>query len=432
VIPFHVLASTDYIERVAIVQGYNTNTYQAQDDPNVPILRRHPSPFTGIDADVEMRVQTSQKDLHVFRIGGRLEHYEPLTPQYQSDDGAVNAAYSSRYLLRPRTFLNFIASGSLATLNGAHIADTTLFAFDPTLVRRTYWITSTEASVTHEVSPTWRVRQALGSALGGTVSQPPTELPNGQQLSHRGVDFAQPYIETDVYKDFSERTTGDVLFMYQYAYNLYVLDLTQNPPQNIGPDKMAFATALVGHTYRWTPELVTNLRVGGVIGSAPPRDVDQRPVISPTVLGEVSYIRPFWQFQVVGGYTYGTVNPRLGAGPTGNGSFVVVGTPSRVGNWKNFSLLVTGQAARSSLLTGVAQSTQLGLYAVDGEFRYAVSTWLGVLGGYQVRYATFDTPGQVIPSFAQHIIFVGLSGYWSTDKNIPVLTQFAAPIAPPT
>ena len=424
-------ATTDYVARISIVEGYNTNTYQAQDDPNIPVLKRHPSPFTGIDGDVEMRVQTSQKDLHIFRLGGRLEHYEPLTPQYQSDDGAMNAAYSSRYVLTPRTFVSFAADAAVATLNGSHIADTTLFAFDPTLVRRTYWLSSLEGAVTHELAPTWRIRQSLGLVFAGTISQPPSLLPNGQNVAHRGVDYLLPYVETDVFKDFTERTTGDLLLLYQYSYDLYVLDLTQNPPRNIGPDKMAFATVLAGHTYRWSPELVTSLHLGAVLGSAPPRDIDQRPVISPAGLAELSYTREFWSFLAVAGYTYGTVNPRLGAGASASASAALVGTPYRIGNWKNFSLLVNAQGSYSTLATAAAQSTKLGLYAADGQFRYAINTWLGLLGGYQVRYATYDTQ-QFIPPFLQHIGFFGVSGYWSTDRSIPVLTQFSAPIAPPT
>lgn len=424
--------TTDYVARASVVEGYNTNTYQAQDDPNVPVLRRHPSPFTGFDGDVEMRI-TGKKTLQIARLGGRFNHYTPLKSQYQSDDGALNGAYSLRYELSPRSFVSFVADGQLTTLNGAHIADTTIFAFDPTLVRRTYWLTTEEGSITYEISKTWRIRQSLGAIISGTVSQPPTLLPNGQLTQHRGLDYVTPYLETDLFKDFSERTTGDLFLLYQYSYNLYVLDLTQNPPRNIGPDKMAFTTAMVGHTYRFSPELMASTHVGGVLSSAPPRDPDQRAVISPAALEEVSYTKPLWSLMASAGYTYGTVNPRLGAGPSLSGSLLIVGTPHPVGDWKNFSLLVSGQANRTSLITGAAQSTVLGLYAADGEFRYALSPWIGLLGGYQIRYATYDvTNGQYIPPFLQHIIFFGVSGYWSTNRDIPALTAFVAPVTPPS
>jgi hypothetical protein len=267
--------------------------------------------------------------------------------------------------------------------------------------------------------------------FAGTVSQPATLRPNGQSLEHRGVDYVMPYTETDVFKDLRERSTIDAMLLFQYSYNLYVLDLTQNPPVNIGPDKMAFLTGLFGYTYRWSPELMTGIRVGGVIGSPPPRDPDQRTVISPAATAELGYTKGEWSLLATTAYTYGTVNPRLGAGPSASAGLVIAGTPSRVGNWKNFSLLVNAQGSHSSLLTGVGQSTMMDTGAADAQFRYAVNNWLGLLGGYQIRYARYQTVDYV-PPFAQHIVFFGVSGYWSTDRNIPVLTQFAAPIAPPT
>jgi hypothetical protein len=326
----------------------------------------------------------------------------------------------------------FSADGQVATLNGSHLSDTTIFAFDPTLYRRTYWIDTEEVSITHELSNTWRVRQALGVITAGTLYQPPTLLPSGQLSEHRGLDYVTPYIETDLDKDLSYKTTFDAMLLYQYSYNVFVLDLTQNPPRNIGPDKAAFLTVLPGLTYRFNPDWSNTLHVGGVLASAPPRDPDQRAIISPAGTDELSYTTQFWSFLASVGYTYGTVNPRLGAGPSLSGSVVVMGTPSRIGNWKNFSILVNGQASYGSLATGVTQSTTIGLFAGDAEFRYALSPWIGLLGGYQARYATYNTPGQFLPPFMQNIVFFGLSGYWSTNRDIPALTTFVAPITPPS
>jgi hypothetical protein len=425
-----LLMTNDVVTRAAIVEGYNTNTYQAQDDPNVPIIRRHPSPFTGVDLDVELRHTSGRTDLTTLRLEGRANHYEPLNGSYQSDDGTINGAVSSRYTLAPRTFFNFVGAATLTTLNGSHLTDGTIFQFDPTQVRRTYWLTNVDASITHELSHTWRIRQSIAAIVSGTVYQPARPLPNGELEQHRGLDFVMPSLETDVFKDFSERATGDLELWYQYSYNLYVLDLTQSPPRNIGPDKIAFLTGLAGYTYRFSPELVTVTKAGGVIASAPPRDVDQRPILSPAVLQEVYYTRELWAFIGNAGYTWGTVNPRLGSGPTANVGALVVGTPYRVGKWRDFDVILSAQASYSQLVTGVGTATKLGLYAGAAEFRYGISPWLGILGGYDVRYATFDTP-QYAPPFLQHIVFFGFSGYWSTDRAIPALTTFTAPVTPP-
>jgi hypothetical protein len=422
----------EYIVRAGVVEGYNTNTYQSQDDPNIPVLRRHPAPFTGLEGDVETRIATNSTDIYTLRVGGRVLHYEPLTKQDQSDDAAGNGAFSARWSLSARTYVALTADGQVATLNGAHLADMTILAFDPTLFRRTYWIDTEEIALTHELSKTWRIRQSLGVISSGTIYQPPTLLPSGQLTRHRGLDNVTPYIETDLDKDISYRVTFDSMLLYQYGYNLYVLDLTQNPPRDIGPDRTAFLTALPGFTYRFNPDWTNTFHLGGVLASAPPRDPDQRPVISPAANDELSFNNQFWSFLAAGSYTYGTVNPRLGSGPSVGGSVVVMGTPSRVGHWKNFSIMANGQATYSTLITGVTQSTTITVYAADAEFRYALSPWLGLLGGYQARYASYQTPGSFLPPFSTSIVFLGLGGYWSTNRDIPALTSFVAPITPPS
>src|SRR5579884_1045414 len=135
-----VAPTTDIVTRAAVVEGYNTNTYQAQDDPNVPVIRRHPSPFTGVDADVELRFLGRDADRTTLNLDVRANHYEPLQHEDQSDDGAFNGAFASRLTLGPRTALTLTMSGSVTSFNSAHVTDGTIFAFDPTQIRSTYWI----------------------------------------------------------------------------------------------------------------------------------------------------------------------------------------------------------------------------------------------------------------------------------------------------
>ena len=78
----------------------------------------------------------------------------------------------------------------------------------------------------------------------------------------------------------------------------------------------------------------------------------------------------------------------------------------------------------------MGESTKLGLYAGGIEVRYGLNDWLGLVGGYNVRYATFDTPAYE-PPFFQQIVFFGLGGYWSTDRVQLPLVNFAAPVQPP-
>jgi hypothetical protein len=430
--PLPVLPTTDVIARAALVEGFNSNTYQAQDNPAVPLIARHPSPFTGVDGSLELRFLGRDADRSTLVVGGRLNHYEPLQPENQSDDGSFNATMTSVWALGPRTTLSLSESGAVTSFNAAHVTDGTMFAFDPTQVRSTYWITDAGVGVTHELSPNWRLSQSFGVNASGTLHSAPTALASGQLVEHRGLDYVMPYAETDLREDISARTSGSLTFLYQYSYNLYVYDFTQNPPRNIGPDKQAYLTTLGGFTTRFSEDLAANIRGGLVLGSAPPRDVDQRPILSPAATGELYYSRPSFDLVAAAAYTWGTINPRLGSGPSASGSVLAVGTPSRVGDWKNFALVGNAQLAYSTLITGVDASTKLGLYAGGLEGRYAVSRWLGIVAGYDVRVATFNASSSYQPPFVQHVLFVGLGGYWSTDRDALPLTTFVVPVQPPS
>jgi hypothetical protein len=282
------------------------------------------------------------------------------------------------------------------------------------------------------MTPTLRLTQGVGATTSGTLSSAPTLQPNGRYVEHRGLDFIMPYMETDVNAELTKRSSVDVMLLYSYAFQEYVLDFTRTPPRNIGPDKQAYLTLLGGWTYLWNADLATVLRGGGVLGSAPPRDPDQRAILAPAAELDVYFTRPLFELVATGGYTWGTVNPRLGSGPSASATLLAIGIPSKVGKWQNLALMVSAQAAYSQLITGAAQSTNMGLYAAGGQVRYGVNRWLGVLGGYDLRYATFDTPGQFTPPFLQQVFWIGLSGYFSNDRTVLPLTTFAAPVSPPS
>jgi hypothetical protein len=431
-----VLPDTDTVSRVSIAEGYNTNTYQAQDDPRVPLIRRHPSPFTGVDAALELRLHGRDEDVTTVVIDGRANHYEPLQREYQSDDGALNGALYSRITLAPRTYLSLSDAASVSSFNAAHTTDGTMFAFDPTRLRSTYWIEEASGSVMHQLSPNWRIAQSLGATVSGTLQSAPFAPPGGQLTEHRGLDYVMFELESSVAHDFDERSSGDLLLRYQYTLQEYVLDLSRNPPRNIGPDKSALLFLLGGYSHRWTPEVATVLRGGGVIASAPPRDVDQRPILAPALSAELFYTREFFNLVANAGYTWDTINPRLGSGPSATASLLAVGVPKHRGDWKNLALIGRAQLAYSTLITSTDQpgtygQADLGLCAVGFEARYAVSRWLGVLAGYDMRYATFSPPTTFGPNFFQEVFFVGLSGYFSNDRTILPLTTFSAPVVPP-
>lgn len=378
----------------------------------------------------EVRITDSKGDITDIRLEARGQHYEPVPADpNQSDDGSLNALFTSKMTLNRRTTLNVSASASMSTINGSHLSDGTVFQFNPTEARLTYWLAQPQISLTYELSSTWRYRQAVGAFLTGTVDQPATQLPNGTLTKHRGLDTAQPFVESDVYKDFSDRATGDIDVLFIYSDEVYLLNLSQNPPRNVGPQQQLFLTPTAGLTYRWKPDFLTTTRLGGVVASAPPLDVDQRPILAPLIYQDVHYSGEFWQFFASAQYTYGPVTPRLGSGPSAGASAYLVGTPIRQGHWRDFSVMFNALASHSSLVLSTTNSLVMDIAAASGEIRYAINPTWGLLGGYDFRYATFS--GQTpTPPFLRHMVFFGVSGFWTTDKTIPILTQFAAPVHP--
>ncbi|HEX4446841.1 MAG TPA: hypothetical protein VH044_08900 [Polyangiaceae bacterium] len=425
------LPTTDVVARAAIVEGYNSNTYQAQDDPDVPLIKRHPSPFTGVDGSLELRWSGRDTDGASLLVGGRVQHYEPLQTENQSDDGGANARLSAQLTLGPRTQLTLADTASVTTFNAAHTTDGTLFAFDPTQQRSSYWDETLVLSIAHQLSPKWKLTQTFGGMVAGTIDSAPIVLPTGGDVKHRGLDYVEPYLETDLSKDFTWRGTGDLLVLYEYAYSLFVLDLTQRPPRNIGPDKSTFVTALAGYTYALDPERTVAVHGGLVGATAPPRDADPRPILSPSGTADFTYTRDVFNLGASVAYTWGTVNPRLGVGPTAIASVNAVGIPYHVGKWQNLALVGTMQASYQSLVTGANESTHLGLYSAGLEVRYGVNGWLGLLAGYDFRFATFSDPTSYEPPFIQNLVYLGLSGFWSTDRAQLPITTFASPIQPP-
>jgi hypothetical protein len=430
---------TDVVARAAVIEGYNSNVYQGQDNPNLPLVMRHPSPFTGIEGSLEYRILGRGTDRTTLLLGGRFNHYTPLESENLSDDGAADALLTTRLTLGPRTIFDLTETASVASFNGAQTTDGTLFAFDPTRLQSTFWVEALSLSVQHELSATWRWSQVAGVTASGTIDSTPMQVPSAGPdsppapylIEHRGLDFVLPYVETTLNHDFTERAEGDLSLLYQYAYQRYVLDFTQHPVRQIGPQKANFVTGLAGYTYKFSPELSMVVRAGGVLTSPPPHDPDRRLLLAPSAAGSLYYARDFFSVVVNASYTWGTVNPRLGMGPTANASLLAIGVPYPVGDWQNLSLIGTIQLSYSSLVTGIDESSKLGIYAGGLEVRYGLGRWLGLTGGYSVRYATFDSDSWE-PPFMQHIVFVGVSGFWSTDRTQLPLTNFAPPVTPPT
>jgi hypothetical protein len=78
----------------------------------------------------------------------------------------------------------------------------------------------------------------------------------------------------------------------------------------------------------------------------------------------------------------------------------------------------------------VGAYSRLSFVEGSAELRYGVNRWLGVIAGYDGRYAVFEG-ADAYPSLTRHIVYLGLSGYFASDRTLPTLDTFVSPIKPP-
>jgi hypothetical protein len=420
---------TDYHLQLALVEGYNSNVIQTQAALNGPVTR-HPSPFTGIDVIGEMRTWTSPYDAQDFRIQVRGQHYTPLDGYSQPDDGSINAAWGGQLTLAPRTALTGRVISTLSSVNSSRLSDGPLFLVDPSNLQRVYTLTSARFAVVHELSPRWRFVQGADVDVSTTVRDTPVQRADGTPFRHRGLDYVQPGIDSSLAHDVDEQNILSVRGRYQPTYIAFLLNYSSNPPGAIGSAWTHQVEGDVGWMHAFTDRFRALTSVGALVATAPPLDADRRPIISPVLSEEIVYQRQFWLAALTGNYTYGSASPRLGFGPSVGGGFTAEGTPFPKGPLRHFDMIVNGLITRAAFRQGPGALARLSFYAAGAEFRYAVNTWLGVLGGYNVRYATFEG-ADAFPSLLRHVVFVGVSGFFTTDRIVPTLQTFVSPVTPP-
>ncbi len=416
----------DYGVQVAIVQGYNDNVVQTQAVLDGPIVR-HPSPFTGVDAELTLRTWTSPFDPHEFRLQLRGQHYEPLDGFSEPDDGAVVASYTGQITLGKRDILvnRFITTA--ATLNSSRLSDGPLFLVEPSTLQRTFTLTNARTQLTHELGPRWRYLHGVDLAVGTTIHDAPVDT-GTQQIFHHGIDFVQPGTDGQIIYDLTDSDIVSFRLRYEQNRNYFLLDFTRQPPQFLGVATTHVGESTVSLTHSFSDSLRWLSNVGFAIATAPPLDPDTRPIGSPVAATELLLTKQYWLFNVNASYTYGSASPRLGFGPSAQASTNLSGYPfPHTPGFRNLAVLLSGTANRSAFRTTEALS-RISYAVVSLEGRYALNHWLGVLAGYNYRYVLFEG-AQAQPNLYRHVFFLGLSGYWNTDRTLPVLTTFVAPLS---
>jgi hypothetical protein len=422
--------ATDVTATSALVQGLNDNLVQTTDGSGN--IKRNPSFFTGLDNTFQLRITEADTDVHGLRVRLRGQFYEPLTGVPTAPDGTAQGVWSSTFGLAKHTSLSVSLSSTLTTITSARVADGTLFyTIDPSTTQTTFMLNQGSYALTHELSNRWRIRQGGGALVTSTLEAPPFPVASGLSLDRRGLDGFQPFGTLTVLHDIAPRDTGDVSVMYRYLYAPYSLDFTQNPPRVGGKQEIHQVIPDVGWAHLLDDHWRATTRFGVSLASAPNFDADPRVVALPVGSEEVHFENERWTFIGVASATYGAVTPRLGAGPQIGAVASLAGVPYSYGKWGRMVMIYRAQASYASVKAGPDSTATLTILGASAEARYPLTRWLGLMGGYDVRLSTFGTTtGETITPYFRNILFIGLSGYWTTDGTIPPLQLLEAPFKP--
>jgi len=424
-----LLGGHDWRSQVEIVEGYNSNVIQSQAVVNGPTTP-HAALFTGVDASAEWLDWTSIHDQQTVRLQVRGQNYVSLDGYSEPDDGTFNGGWTGQYSLSPRTYIQWRGLMTVSTSNSARLDDGPLFQVSPSTEQRSYTLESARLSIVHELSPTWRWVTGADVEISTTIHDAPIELSATQNFYHHGLDYVTPGIDTSLFHDFDERNIGNVTLRYDPSYIAFLVNADTDPPTYNGSTTVQEGELDVGWVHAFTERLRLSSIVGMTVTSAPPLDPDTTPLESPLISEDLSYIGNYWVGTASVAYSYGTVNPRLGFGPAISAAATLQGVPFPKGEWRNLSMLFIGIANRAAFEEAPDSWSRLSFVDGSAELRYGVNRWLGVVAGYEGRLAVFEG-ADAYPKLVRHVVYIGLSGYFTTDRTLPTLDTFVSPIKPP-
>lgn len=422
-LPLPIYATTDVAGSAALIEGVDDNVVQTVDANND--VHRHPALFTGGSGSFLFRYAHPDGDSHSFRLGARGNIYEPLDSQSSTTpDGTLQGMWISAIGLAPKTTLTLTLRSLLTAAVSSRAADgSLLLSSDPASTQTTYGFTNASVGIIHELSPHWRVRESVGTIITNTFSAPPFDLADGAQLDRRGIDGISASFSSAVLHDFDARNVGDVTASYGYGYSPYSFDYTTTPP-HLGPAQRNHDVGLdLGLRHDFTARLLGRSRLGVTVATPPTLDTDRRAIIFPGAGQDLTYTTDRWIVLAGVNFSYGSVTPRLGNGPTLNGVLSASGLPLPRGKWRKLVTIAAVQATYARVSLGPDQLTSLTAIGTSLQARYPLFESLGALVGYDARVSTFGESA----AYVRQLLFVGLSGYWSTDGQQVPLQLLEAP-----
>lgn len=425
--PF-VLATTDGAANVAVVEGVNDNLSQTQDAQGH--VDRHPAAFTGIDGLATLRSTSRDADVQSLQLRARTQLYAGLdsavTP---APNATLTLTYAGAFTTSPRGALSVSASAAATSIASARTGDGNfLLTLDPTASATSIATYSAFVTYSYALAPRWSVSQLVGSTVTSTISAPPLQAANGVVLERGGIDGVLPSATTTLSHDLGKRDIGALSATYRYVYAPYALSIGTSPPRIAGPQAIHQVTpgASLAHSFSETVTATTTL--GLSITTPQAIDPDQNVVFFPVGSEQLTVTGSRWTVRSLASVTYSTVSARLGAGPTFAFTGSVAGAPIQGRVYRSLHLVGSVQATHTSVPTIGGGTTSLEAVGAGVETRYGLTKWLGLYGGYDLRGTSSFLPGD--SAVIRQIFFLGLSGYFTTDGNLPPIETAPTPYTP--
>jgi hypothetical protein len=379
--------------------------------------------FTGVEAYGNLRVRERGEDSHEAKVIGRAFVY-PGLPEAGANARA-SLLWTSRVRIHARARFTFSLASSIGATRDARGTDGTPTPYDAISSQRTDGTTRATLGFVHELTPSLRFSETIGFGLGATISE---RLVGTGLARSPGLDFLTTDVGGALSHRVSARSTWEYSLRFDRARLLDVIDATGATLQPAGSLDLASAAAAVRFGYLVGVTTTAWASVGATLAttmpSAPSPDAASGVSAVPTLAIGLSHRTEASTFGAQTGFEYSLVDPRLGPGAGASVRVSWLGQPIR--SVRGLEIMLTADGSRTAILGGPNEGGAFVSFNGSAQLRGALSSWLGVVGGAELRYSRLDG-GSV---FSREVVFLGLSSAWWSDVRSPSLATLTAPAQP--
>src|SRR5262249_35994608 len=112
------------------------------------------------------------------------------------------------------------------------------------------------------------------------------------------------------------------------------------------------------------------------------------------------------------------------------GNLSLIGVPYSYGHWKKLVGMFNAVALYARQEASATATATLTAVGGSAQLRYPLTRVIGMIGGHDVRFSTIGPSGGPTTPYFRQIVFIGLSGYWTTDPGILPFQILDAPFRP--